>query len=325
MKTLKLTSSASLIASLMLVSTQQIAGVVENSQIMPPPGPYKSIMNNMPPAFVPYGSKQAQVNPLQQRQLQQPYNNFPADTHALYQPATQAPEWVLTQQKQTRDNIEKMLKENEKRNMENEKRYAEYLNKSEELAAQREIRNRKWLEENNKQMKKTWKNMLDEYSKYQKQQIMKAENIPQWVKDRMLKEHENQLSMMNSNPPMAMNNMRNQINVPMNRNTNMNPANINLQNPNFSAHTFRPDMPQPGQFNAPPLHTDQRNLNPQQMRQATGINPNINHNYNPNYNPNYNQGSPVPQNYRQNRPQQYMSQPYMGRDFPAPYNNYPRR
>ena len=49
----------------LLMSPQLSAATVENNQIMPPPGPYKSIMSNTPPVFVPYGSQQAQANPYQ--------------------------------------------------------------------------------------------------------------------------------------------------------------------------------------------------------------------------------------------------------------------
>ncbi len=291
MKLLKLTT----LTGAMLISTQVFSGVIENSQIMPPPGPYQSIMNNTPPAFVPYGSKQAQANPYNQRQTIQPYNHFPADTRAITRPANQLPEWVINQQQATKESIQKMLEENTQRLKDNEKRHNDFLKKSQELSAQRAKDNQKWTEENNKRLKQTWNRMLDQYSKNQKQQILQAENMPEWMKERMLKQHEQQLAMMTSNPPMPMNNMQQQ-NFNSNARQNFNPARNAM-----------------GRFNQPAPMVKQNFNHPQQQ-------PNMRHMQ---QFPQAQMRPPVNRGQMQRPPMQLP--PQQRQPYPvAPYNNYRR-
>jgi len=193
-----------LITGVMLVSTQLNATVVENDQIMPPPGPYKSIMSNTPPAFVPYGSQQAQINPYQQSQATQAFNRFPVNNQPSHKPANQMPEWVLSKQQENKDKIEKMLQENEAKNKENEKRFKEYLVKAEALAKKRNEESKKWVSENNKKMKEYWQSQLDKFAKNQKLQIEKAKDLPDWMKNKMLEQQQQQLAVMKENPPMPM-------------------------------------------------------------------------------------------------------------------------
>lgn len=193
-----------LITGVMLVGTQLNAAAVENDQIMPPPGPYKSIMSNTPPAFVPYGSRQAQINPYQQNQVSPVFNRFPANNQVLQNPANQVPEWVLNKQQENKDRIEKMLQENEVKNKENEKRFTEYLEKAEALAKKRNEESKKWVSENNKKMKEYWQSQLDKFAKNQKLQIEKAKDLPDWIKSEMLEQQERQLAVMKDNPPMPM-------------------------------------------------------------------------------------------------------------------------
>ena len=248
MKLIKLAS----LSGLMFLSAPVFSGVINNSQIMPPPGPYQSIMNNTPPAFVPYGSKQAQANPHNQNIMPQTFNHFPADTRSMIRPAIQPPEWVINKQQAVKENIENMLKENTERYKENQMRYAEHLKAAEANAKKREKENRKWIEENNKQMKQAWQNMLDQYAKNQQQQISNAKNIPEWMKARMLKQHQQQVSMMNANPPMAMYNPQRPMAAPPQMQRNFNSPAPGA-NPNF----MRPQM----QAAMPP------NMRPTQMRQ----------------------------------------------------------
>lgn len=201
MKLIKLVS----LTGLVLTSSQLIAGENDNSQVMPPPGPYHSIVNNVPTDSMHQSRQQSpQVNP---------YNNsMPHGLNAENKPmpaTAQVPEWVLKQQQMAKDDIEKMLKENTKRYNENEKKYAEYLKKYQELTEKRENERQQWMADNNKKMMQSWKEMLEQYTKNQKKQIEAAENMPEWMKQQMLKQHEQQLSMMNANPPINMNNMQN--------------------------------------------------------------------------------------------------------------------
>ncbi len=198
MKVINLTS----LAGLMLINLQLNAGVIENNQIMPPPGPYQSIMGSAPPAFVPYGSQQAKTNPYQQNQVPPMFSQFPENTQTQYRPPVSAPEWVLNRQQENRDRIEKMLTENEKMNRENEKRYQEYLKKAELQAEKRDRDYRQWVEENNRQLKKHWEIMINQFSEKQKQAIEQARNLPEWLKQRMLKQHEQQLAMINMQSPV---------------------------------------------------------------------------------------------------------------------------
>lgn len=322
MKLIKLTA----VSGLMVISSQVFCGVVDNSQIMPPPGPYQSIMSNTPPAFVPYGSLPQKSNPNNKNLMPQAFNHFPADTRAMMRPAVQPPEWVINQQKAVKENIEKMLKENTELFEKNQKQYEEYIKKSEERAEKYAQENTKRIEENNKKMKEAWKNMLDQYAKNQKQQIQDAKNIPEWLKERMLKQHEYQVSMMNANPPMNMNigerpmvqmprMPRNNYQQNFNRNQQQqggykpNPAGA-INNPGFMQHPVQPGMrgypqhPPQAQIKAPsnnmqfrrPLMPEQR-FNGQVMR-----------------------GQP------------YRGQPFMGQPYPvapgmypvAPYNQYRR-
>jgi len=300
MKLIKLTS----LTGLMIISVPVLSGVIDNSQIMPPPGPYQSIMNNTPPAFVPYGSKQAQANPHNQNVVPQAFNHFPADTRSMVRPSIQPPEWVLNQQKAVKESIENMLKENTERYKQNQMQYDEYIKKSEASAEQREKDNRKWIEENNKQMKQTWKNMLDQYAKNQKQQILDAKNLPEWMKDRMLKQHEQQVAMMNSNPPMAMHNNQRQMATPpqMQRNFNQ-PA--PAANQNYMRPQMRPDM----QPNMQPNMNQAQMFRPQQVPMpANRMQPPM---------------QPPARSFMQPSVQQ--GQPFMRQPYPvAPYNNYRR-
>jgi len=267
---MKLLNIASL-TSLILLNQPLFADVIENSQIMPPPGPYKSIMNNTPPAFVPYGSRQAQANPHYQNNAPQTFNQYPVEKQKAYAPSMQAPEWVLSRQQETRENIAKMLKENKKRDEER----------------------KKWIEENNKQMQLTWENMLKEYSATQKQQIKQAENMPDWMKDRMLQQHEQQVAMMKNKPQMNMGS-RSGMQAPVNNQYN------NLSRPQQTQ-----DM------------INQRALN-QPMMQPRVMQPN--------------QASPLFNGAQQNhmpnnrgyRPPVRTNQMNNIRAYPTPYNQYPR-
>lgn len=192
-----------LITGVMSVGTQ-LNAAVENDQIMPPPGPYKSIMSNTPPAFVPYGSQQAQINPYQQNQSSQAFNRFPANNQPSQNSANQMPEWALSKHQENKERIEKMLQENEVKNKENEKRFTEYLEKAEALAKKRNEESKKWVSENNRKMKEYWKSQLDKFAKNQKLQIEKAKDLPDWMKNKMLEQHEKQLAVMKENPPMPM-------------------------------------------------------------------------------------------------------------------------
>ena len=199
MKTSKILS----VTGLMLFSAQLYATVVENNQILPPPGPYKSIMSNTPPAFVPQGSQQAQRSPFQQNRMPQAFSRFPANNNPPVQaPAyQQQPEWLLSKQEENKEKIEAMLKENEQRNKENEKRFLEYLKKAESLASSRDEESKKWIEENNKKLKQYWQAELEKVSEMQRKQIEQAKNLPDWIKQKMLEQQKNQLTMMKNNPP----------------------------------------------------------------------------------------------------------------------------
>lgn len=331
MKLINITS----IAGLMIISTQTFSGVIENSQIMPPPGPYQSIMNNTPPAFVPYGSNQPAINPHQQNQMPQTFNHFPADTRSMIRPAMQTPEWVVNEQKAVQKNIEKMLKENAERNKENEKRYTEYLKKSEAMSAQRQKDNKQWLEDNNKQMKQAWQNMLDQYAKQQKQQISQAQNMPDWMKKRMLQQHEQQLAMMNANPPVAMNNMQRPMHAaPQYQQNARPPMGQPMFNPNRSdARRFT--APPAGQqnFMRPPvqqIYPQRPMMNPNNRMQMMppGM-PSAAPNAMPQSMPQRTQQG-MPQRMHQGMPngqpfnrQTYRGQPMNGpAPYPQPYNNY---
>jgi len=274
---MKLLNIASL-TSLMLISTQVSSEVTENSQIMPPPGPYQSIMNNTPPVFVPYGSRQARTNPHYQNIAPQAFNQYPADTQKAYAPSIQTPEWVLNRQQETRDNIEKMLKEHKKIDEER----------------------KKWIEENNKQMQATWENMLKEYSKIQKQQIKQAENMPDWVKENMLKQHDQQVAMMKFKPPVN-EDKRSLMQSP-----------VNSQNKN-QYNNFRPSQQAQGMTNRPVFNQP---MMPPRMSQ-------------PNQSAQWFNG--VPQNPRNNMQNNRVNRPNAGpnqinniRPYANPYNQYPR-
>ncbi len=188
MKLIKLIS----LTSLLMTSAVSYAGMIDSSQMMPPPGPYQSMMNN--------AASNSQA-PASQNKMPQVYQHNSANNQYM---ARQTPDWAIKQQQMAKENYEKMNKKNAERYRDNENQYAEYLKKSEKLAAQREENRKKWIEQNNKQMMQAWKNMLDQYTKNQQQQIQAAKNMPEWMKERMLKQHEQQLAMMNDNPPMQM-------------------------------------------------------------------------------------------------------------------------
>jgi len=174
---MKLIKSISL-TSLMIASTSSFAGIIESNQNISPSGPYYS--NN-------------------QNSMSQAYNQ------SMISSEMNAFEWNLKQQHLAYDNFDKMIKQNSDHYKKNEEQYAEYLKKYEKLVEKRDKNHQKWIAENNKKMMQIWKNMLDEYSEGQKQQIVAAENMPEWMKQRMLKHHELQLARMNSNPPTAVN------------------------------------------------------------------------------------------------------------------------
>jgi len=199
MKTSKILS----VTSLMLMSTQLFSAAVENDQIMPPPGPYKSIMSNTPPAFVPQGSQQAQPGPFQHNRMPQAFSRFPGNVSPPVQTPgyTQQPEWLLSKQEENKEKIEAMLKENEQRNKENEKRFVEYLKKAETLAASRSEESKKWIEKNNVKLKQYWQAELQKFSQMQRKQIEQAKDLPDWIKQKMLEQQKNQLAMMKNNPP----------------------------------------------------------------------------------------------------------------------------
>ena len=205
----------------LLMCTPLIATTVENNQIMPPPGPYKSIMNNTPPVFIPYGSQQAPANPYKHGASTQAFNRFPVQNQTLQKPAIQAPEWVLSKQQENKEKIEKMLKENEIRNKENEKRFREHLKKAEELSIKRNEESKKWIAENNKKMKEFWQSELDKFAKNQKLQIEKAKDLPEWVRKDMLQQQQKQLAVMKNNPPLPMNNTMQNSSQSVNRFNNM--------------------------------------------------------------------------------------------------------
>ena len=254
-----------------LMSPQLIAATVENNQIMPPPGPYKSIMNNTPPVFVPYGSQQAHANPYQYGSSSQAFNRFPVQNQALQKPAKQPPEWVLSKQQENKEQIEKMLKENELRNKENEKRFTEYLKEAEELSIKRNEESKKWVAENNKKMKEFWQSELDKFAKKQKKQIEKAKDLPEWVRKEMLEQQEKQLAIMKNNPPIPMRNSMQNRSQSINRFNNMqqmppvNPIPQVNQNPQANQmqgnNRFIPSQP-----------TQQRPI----MNQPYTFNPNMN-------------------------------------------------
>ncbi|MCW8934214.1 MAG: hypothetical protein OQK98_05770 [Gammaproteobacteria bacterium] len=285
------------ITGVMLMSTQLNAAVVENNQIMPPPGPYKSIMSNTPPAFVPYGSQQAQNNPYQQNQASQAFNRFPANNQPLHKPAEQLPEWVVSKQQENKARIEKMLEENAARNKENEKRFTEYLEKAEALAKKRNEENKKWVAENNKKMKEFWQSELDKFAKNQKLQIEKAKDLPDWVKKNMLERQQKQLAVMKENPPMPMqmpsqNSRQNLRQNSMQRNPpSMNEFNNMQQSP--PAH----QMPSSMQFRQPPLMQ-------QHQQQQPGMNQP------------FNSG-------QQNMPRQFMQQPRQAPPMQQQYRSQP--
>jgi len=137
-------------------------------------------------------------------------------------------------------------------------------------------------------MRQAWQSMLDQYAKNQQQQILNAKNLPEWVKARMLKQHEQQISMMNSNPPMVIPNNQRAIAAPQMQRTFNQPA------PGVNQHFMRPQM-QPGMRpNVQPV----QNYPPQQM--------------------------PAPANRMQSSMMQ-QGHPFMRPSYPvAPYNNYRR-
>ncbi len=187
------------IAGLILVSMQLKATVVESNQIMPPPGPYKSIMSNSPPIFVPFGSRQGKVNPYNYNKsmMLQNFSNFPVNSGVLNES-----EWQGKQQ-ENRDKIEKMFKDNESRNKENENDFSEYLKKIDALAMQRNEESKKWITENNKKMKKYWQDELSRFSENQKNEIEKIKELPDWIKNRMISQQQKQLEIMKKNSVVA--------------------------------------------------------------------------------------------------------------------------
>lgn len=314
MKVMNLTS----LTGLMLISLQLNAGVVENNQIMPPPGPYQSVMGGAPPAFVPYGSQQAKTNPHQQNQMSQVFSQFPENTQIGPRPPVSPPEWVLNRQQENKDRIEKILKENEKMNRENEKRYKEYLKKAELQAENRDKSYRQWVEKNNRQLKKHWEMMLNQFSEKQKQAIEQAQNLPEWLKQRMLKQHEQQLAMMSMQSPVNNapgNNGFNQMppappahGIPSNRgfsamnqkqmSFNMRGQNSPSMNPGFNRPFFvQPPMPPQGPPQGQPQGTPQRQPGSRM--------------FNPGYAPHPGSGSaPTP------------ARSFNGQRYPDPYNPY---
>ncbi len=196
MKLIKLIS----LTSLMMTSAASYAGMIDSSQMMPPPGPYQSMMSNASSTSMPTNS-QTSVQSIPQNQMPQSYQHNTTNNPYM---TVQTPEWIIKQQQMAKKNYEKINKENAERYRDNKNEYAVYLKKSEKLAEQREENRKKWIEQNNKQMMQAWQNMLDQYAKNQKQQIQLAENMPEWMKERMLKQHEQQLAMMKNNPPMPM-------------------------------------------------------------------------------------------------------------------------
>lgn len=240
MKTSKILS----VTSLMLMSTQLFSAAVENDQIMPPPGPYKSIMSNTPPAFVPQGSQQAQPGPFQHNRMPQAFSRFPGNVNPPLQATgyAQQPEWLLSKQEENREKIQAMLKENEQRNKENEKRFVEYLKKAESLAESRSEESKKWIEKNNIKLKQYWQAELDKFSKMQRKQIEQAKGLPDWIKQKMLAQQKNQLTMMKNNPP----------------------------NPNFSAQQQQQSgFRSPSQINFAPANMQYRRAPVQQMQPRT--------------------------------------------------------
>ena len=290
------------IAGVMLMSNQLNAAAVENNQIMPPPGPYKSIMTNTPPAFVPYGSQQAQINPYQQSQASQAFNRFPANNQPLHKPAKQMPEWVISKQQENKDRIEKMLQENEVKNKENEKRFKAYLEKAEALAKKRNEESKKWVSENNIKMKEYWQSELDKVAKNQKLQIEKAKDLPDWVKKNMLEQQQKQLAVMRENPPMPMQNFE------------QNSGN------DFRQNSMQQNQPTRNTYNnrrqIPPVNQMPQNM---QFRQPQAIQPRVIQ-QRPAINQPFNSG-------QQNMPRQFVQQPRQAPAMPQyrsqPFYNAP--
>ncbi|RDH83736.1 MAG: hypothetical protein DIZ80_06235 [endosymbiont of Galathealinum brachiosum] len=306
------------IAGLMLISTQQNATVVESNQIMPPPGPYKSIMSNTPPAFVPFGSRQAQANPHQQNVMPQNFSRFPANVQHVPQQKAQQPEWVLKKQQENKGSIEKMLKENEQRNKENEKRFTEYLKKAETIAAKRNEDSKKWLTENNQKMKKYWEQEFEKFAENQKKQIEKAKDLPEWMKTSMLEQQAKQLEMMKKNPPVPNQNVAAQSNQfegaprqnSMTQSMPMNRAPVTGQ---FNQQQNRMIMPPRQNMNPQQVYNRNNFTNqaPRQMPQR------FNQANQPLTNPGY--GAPMNPQFGPAPMQQFSRPPVFN-----PYNRYPR-
>jgi len=308
MRAINLTS----LAGLMLVSLQQNAGVIENNQIMPPPGPYQSIMGSAPPAFVPYGSQQAKTNPYQQNQMPQIFSQFPANAQAVHRPAISPPEWVLNRQQENKDRMEEMLKQSEKINRENEKRYVEYLKKADLQAEKRDSEYRKWVAENNRQLKKHWQTMIEQFSEKQKRDIQQAQNLPEWIKKRMLKQHEQQLAMMNMQPP-AYNGFSRIPPTPPVQATPWNRGFPAMDRKQMNSGAPRQNSPQmnPG-FNRPPFVQP-----PMQQRMQPPMQPPMQPGQKA-----FNRGYAAPPGFGVNPTQ--TPPPFKGQAYPNPYNRYLR-
>jgi len=245
MKLIKLVS----LTGLVLTSSQLIAETIDNSQIMPPPGPYHSVVsNNAPTKIMSQAEQSAQMNSANS-QMPQGCHGFHGSNQSMPDSTMHVPEWVLKQQQAVQNDIEKMLKENTKRYNENQKNYNEYLTEYKKLADKRENERRQWVDENNKKMMQSWKEMLDQYAKNQKQQIESAENMPEWMKQQMLKQHQQQLAMMNANPPVSMNTLQQpQQAVPAQSSGRVMP---NISQPQMRSMMNRMDMNYPMMQQAP--------------------------------------------------------------------------
>lgn len=197
------------------------------------------------------------------------------------------------------------------------------MTRDQENAKKRDAKNKQWIESNNQQMKKYWKESLNKFDKTQKKQIQQVKDMPDWMKERMLKQHEQQITMMNNFPPeinqqARANNMRN----------NWNNRPVPQQNrympvyPNQNA----PMQTRPG-FNQRPPMGAQPVIN-QQYRSAPGANrPQNTQQFVPSINRPFNHSVQQPARPMFNNQYAVPSapvQPYRGQVYPRPFNQYSR-
>ena len=242
--------------------------------------------------------------------MSQSFNHYPVNNQALHQTAQQPPAWVLSKQQENKEIIEKMLKENEVRNKENEKRFTEYLEKAKALSIKRNEESKKWVAENNKRMKDYWQSELDKFAKNQKLQIEQAKDLPEWVKKNMLEQQQKQLAVMKENPPLPM--QRNS--QPTNRFNNMRQVPPNMRYTQPQVMQQRPAMNQ--------AYPDKPNMSSQFVQQPAQVPVMPQQRSQPLYNaPTNRQFAPAPR--QQYYPGFINGQPNTN-PYPQPYNRYSR-